>query len=227
VALRAILLDHDGTIVSSEHIHFQMWIPILSQYGVELSEQQYRAHYAGLPTSANAVDLVQRFGIDVSPDQLIEAKNAATQDYLASQSFPLMPGVREAIAYFHSAGLKLAVVTGASANGVQKTLQANEFEDKFLTVVSNDDVRNSKPAPECYLLALQRLGVAADESLAIEDTQHGLEAAFRAGISCLALPTEMSQQQNFHSATAVLSGMAEAVEYIRHTYGIESSSAPV
>ncbi|MGO3668932.1 MAG: HAD family hydrolase [Vreelandella alkaliphila] len=222
-----IHLDHDGTVVSSEQIHFQMWVHILSQYGFELSELQYKNHYAGLPTRANALDMVQRFGINASPDQLIEAKNAATQDYLASQAFPLMPGVREAIVYFHSKGLKLAVVTGASANGVQKTLQANEFEDKFSTIVSSDDVRNSKPAPECYLLALQRLGVAADECLAIEDTQHGLEAAFRAGISCLALPTEMSKQQNFHSATAVLSGMAEAVEYIRHAYGVESNSAPV
>ena len=59
MALRAILLDHDGTIVSSEHIHFQMWVPILSQYGVELSEQQYRTHYAGLPTRANAVQIEQ------------------------------------------------------------------------------------------------------------------------------------------------------------------------
>ena len=65
------------------------------------------------------------------------------------------------------------------------------------------------------LMALERLGITADECLAIEDTQHGLEAAYSAGIKCLALPTEMSKHHDFELATAVLGGMSEAVEYVR------------
>tara|TARA_R100001460_G_scaffold41829_6_gene77623 strand:- start:358 stop:618 length:261 start_codon:yes stop_codon:yes gene_type:complete len=68
------------------------------------------------------------------------------------------------------------------------TLRANKFNRYFSAVVSGDDVRASKPAPDCYLLALQRLGVSSGECLAIEDTQHGLEAASKAGIDCVALP---------------------------------------
>lgn len=213
--LRAILFDHDGTLVNSEPIHYRMWTQVLQRYGFTLTEQQYKDHYAGVPTPANAIDLVQRFGIDESPEQLAEAKNAATRAYLERQSFPLMPGVEAAISFFHSAGLKLAVVTGASVNGVQTTLQVNEFKDYFSAVVSGDDVQASKPAPDCYLLALERLGVSAAECLAIEDTLHGLEAAFRAGIDCVALPTEMSRHQDFNLAVAVLGGMPETVEYVR------------
>lgn len=213
--LRAILFDHDGTLVNSEPVHYRMWAQVLQRYGLALTEQQYKAHYAGVPTPANAIDLVRRFGIDESPEQLAEAKNAATREYLDRQAFPLMPGVEEAISCFHSAGLKLAVVTGASANGVQTTLRVNEFTDYFSAVVSGDDVRASKPAPDCYFLALERLGVTAAECLAIEDTQHGLEAAFRAGINCVALPTGMSRHQDFRSSVAVLGGMPEAVGYVR------------
>ncbi len=213
--LRAILFDHDGTLVNSEPVHYRMWAQVLQRYGLALTEQQYKAHYAGVPTPANAIDLVRRFGIDESPERLAEAKNAATREYLDRQAFPLMSGVEEAISCFHNAGLKLAVVTGASANGVQTTLRVNEFTDYFSAVVSGDDVRASKPAPDCYFLALERLGVTAAECLAIEDTQHGLEAAFRAGINCVALPTEMSRHQDFRSAVAVLGGMPEAVGYVR------------
>ncbi|UYO75171.1 HAD family phosphatase [Halomonas qinghailakensis] len=212
--LRAVLFDHDGTLVNSEPIHYRMWAQVLQRYGFTLTEQEYKARYAGVPTPTNAIDLVQRLGIDDSPKQLAEAKNAATREYLDRQAFPLMPGVQEAISCFHSAGLKLAVVTGASANGVQTTLRVNEFKDYFSAVVSGDDVRASKPAPDCYLLALQQLGVSAAECLAIEDTQHGLEAAFRAGIDCVALPTEMSKHQDFNLAVAVLGGMPEAIEYV-------------
>ncbi|MBT2773704.1 HAD family phosphatase [Halomonas sp. ISL-60] len=213
--LRAILFDHDGTLVNSEPVHYRMWAHVLQRYGFTLSEQQYKTHYAGVPTPANAIDLVQRYGIDESPELLAEAKNAATREYLERQAFPLMPGVKEAISYFHSAGLKLAVVTGASANGVQTTLRVNELEHYFSAIVSGDDVRASKPAPDCYLLALQQLGVSAAECLAIEDTQHGLEAAYQAGINCVALPTEMSLHHDFRLAVATLGGMTEAVGYVR------------
>jgi len=162
--------------------------------------------------------LVQRYGMDESPELLAEAKNAATREYLERQTFPMMPGVEEAISYFHGAGLKLAVVTGASANGVQTTLRANELEQYFSAIVSGDDVRASKPAPDCYLLALQQLGVSAAECLAIEDTQHGLEAAFQAGINCVALPTEMSMHHDFHLAVATLGGIPEAVAYVREIF---------
>jgi len=221
--LRAILFDHDGTLVNSEPIHYQMWVAVLQRYGFILSKHQYKTRYAGVPTPANAIDMVQRFGIDESPELLAEAKHAATQEYLDRQAFPLMPGVKEAITHFHDAGLKLAVVTGASANGAQTTLRVNELEHYFSTVVSGDDVRASKPAPDCYLLALQRLGFSAAECLAIEDTQHGLEAAYRAGIACVALPTEMSMHQDFNLAMASFGGMSEAVEYVRKAFHLSKA----
>lgn len=213
--LRAILFDHDGTLVDSEPVHFRMWTTVLARYGVSLSEEQYKTHYAGVPTRANAVDLVQRFKLGEEPATLAHAKNLATRDFLLHEAFPLMPGVNEAVAEFRSAGLKLAVVTGAGSNGVHATLDANDLRRHFATVVSGDDVRASKPAPDCYLLALEKLGLHAADCLAIEDTQHGLEAASGAGIRCLAVPTPMSKHHNFQRATALLDSMHGAAAYVR------------
>ncbi len=215
MTLRAILFDHDGTLVDSEPIHFEMWADVLRPFGVSLSAQQYKVHYAGVPTRANAVDIVRRFGLDVAPDTLAEAKNAATDGFLARSAFPLMSGARAAIEAFHDLGLKLAVVTGASAGGVHVTLREHRLQRYFSTVVSGDDVGASKPAPDCYLLALDRLGLPAADGLAIEDTQHGLQAASAAGVPCLALPTAMSKHHDFERAAAVLGGMPEAVSHVR------------
>ena len=217
--LQAILFDHDGTLVDSEPVHFRMWATVLAAYGVTLSEQQYVAHYAGVPTPASAVDLVRRFKLDESPTVLADAKHAATKEFLLKSAFPLMDGVRAAIAEFRRAGLELAVVTGASGNGVHATLRANDLQRHFATVVSGDDVRASKPAPDCYVLALERLGLDGEDCLAIEDTQHGLQAAHGAGIRCLALPTHMSKHHNFDCAEAVLDGMPQAVAYIQQLLG--------
>lgn len=89
------------------------------------------------------------------------------------------------------------------------------FEHCFALVVSGDDVRSSKPAPDCYLLALQKLGLNAADCIAIEDTRHGLDAARNAGLRCLALPTAMSMHHDFRHAAAVLDGMPQAVAYVR------------
>lgn len=215
MSLRAILFDHDGTLVDSEPVHFQMWATVLMRYGITLSEQQYIAHYAGVPTRANAIDLVRRFELDEDPATLAEMKNAATNDFLLKSAFPLMNGVLDAIVEFRRAGLKLAVVTGANANGVYATLRANDLQTHFTTIVSGDDVRVSKPAPDCYFLAFEKLELRAADCLAIEDTQHGLQAANAAGIRCLALPTHMSRHHNFDCATAILDGMPQAITYVQ------------
>jgi HAD superfamily hydrolase (TIGR01509 family) len=215
MTLRAVMFDHDGTLVDSERIHYEMWVQILADHGHDLPESQYKAVYAGMPTPANAADMVRRFGIAASVDQLIESKNSATQAYLSQRAFPLMPRAREVIVELYEAGLKLAVVTGASASGVHVTLRANNLEGYWTTIVSGDDVRRSKPAPDCYLLALERLGVGPAECLAIEDTQYGVEAAHGAGISSVAVPSDMSSHQDFRHASAILGNMSELGDYLR------------
>lgn len=224
MALRAILFDHDGTLVDSEPVHFQTWVGVLAGHGVTLSEQQYITHYAGVPNRAGAIDIVQRFGLNLDPVALAGVKNDAIDEYLLRSAFPLMEDVLDAVNEFHRAGLTLAIVTGASSNAAHATLRAYDLQAKFATVVSGDDVRASKPAPDCYLLALERLGFEADECIAVEDTQHGLQAARGAGVPCIVVPTRMSRHHDFTGALAVLGSMAEAIAYVRNSKGYPLSS---
>lgn len=213
--LRAILFDHDGTLVDSEPAHFRMWVSVLARYGVSLTEQQYIAHYAGVPNRASAIDVVRRFNLDVDPLEIARAKSTAAMKFLDDGAYPLMDGALAAITEFRRAGLSLAVVTGASAVGVHATFRANDLGRHFETVVSGDDVRENKPAPDCYLLALERLGLAASDCLALEDTRHGLQAARAAGIRCIALPTRLSRHHDFGGAEARLDGLPQAIVYVR------------
>ena len=219
MTLRAVLFDHDGTLVDSEPVHHRIWNQVLDPYRVAIPEDLYQRHYAGIPAAANAEDLVRRYGLDVAPAALTEAKNAATRAFLARAAFPLMPGVPEALEELVRLGLRLAVVTGANGHGVRATLAAHGLAHRFCLTVSAEDVARSKPAPDCYLLAARRLGLEPGQCLALEDTQHGLEAAHGAGVPCLALPTPMSRHHDFSHALAVLDGLAEAVQHIRRTLG--------
>lgn len=216
-SIRAVLFDHDGTLVDSEPTHFSLWAEVLSAHGVCLSEEQYKCHYAGVPTATNAKDIVQRFGLAIGAAALAQAKNSATRRLLLRQAFPLMPGVPGAIGLLRGLGLRLGVVTGAGRDGVDATLRAHALAPSFATVVSGDDVRHGKPAPDCYLLAAERLGVDPRDCIAIEDTGHGVAAAVCAGMACLAVPTPMSAHHDFSKAAGRFGGLQQATAWLaRH-----------
>jgi len=214
LTIKAILFDHDGTLVDSEPTHCRLWQEVLRTHGAVLTEQHYKDYYAGMPTAANAADLAERFAIEDSAATLAEAKYAITRRFLARNAFPLMPGVREVLPLFQANGLRLAIVTGAGRNGVEATLRAHSLHGIFETIVTSDDVRYSKPSPECYLLAVERLGLEAQDCVAIEDTEHGVAAAAAAGVACLAVPNEMSKHHDFSRATAVFSDLVSAAAWV-------------
>lgn len=213
--LRAVLFDHDGTLVDSEPIHYQLWVQVLRRYGVTISEEVFNSVCAGMPTLANAVDLVKRYNLPVQAENLAEEKHTITKEFLAENAYPLMPGVQKAIQALIEQGLTLAIVTGANQHSVGATVRTYSFDRHFAYVISADDVQKSKPAPDCYLLALEKLGLQPEECLAIEDTEHGLRAASQAGIPCLVLPTELSMNHDFSLATVVVKEMSQVVQYAR------------
>jgi len=216
--LKAVLFDHDGTLVDSEGAHWKIWQEVLQQHRIGLTESDYKAHYAGIPTPANAQALVARHALDVSPTALAQQKNDATRRYLGRTAFPLMPHALQAIDAFHRQGAKLAVVTGAGPDGIQATLHAYGLAERFSTIVTGDDVRNSKPAPDCYLLALKKLGLQAEECIALEDTEHGVRAAAAAGIACCGVKNAFSETHDFSLAAETFGNLQDATEWILRTH---------
>ncbi|MBT3203192.1 MAG: HAD family phosphatase [Gammaproteobacteria bacterium] len=217
--IKAILFDHDGTLVDSETIHYEMWKIILESYGITLTLEDYIQNYAGFPTISNAETMTNRYSaLSVTASVLIDAKNSATKLFLSTQAFPLMKGARESINYFKEQGLKVSVVTGASGEGVKNTINSYDLKSSISTVVSGDDVRKSKPAPDCYLLATQRLGLHASECIAIEDSENGVAAAVAANVTCVAVSGSMLKHHDFSKAVKVFTNLDEARHWIVESY---------
>ena len=210
MTIKAVRFDHDGTLVDSELIHYHLWRDLLRAHAVELSLQDYQREYAGVPAGQNAIDLCQRFGLPLTPASLVEGKVRLTVEYLARQPFPLMPGVLETINSLQQQGLRMAVVTGAQREALEASQQHHPVFRHFACMICGNDVEHSKPAPDVYLLALQRLGLQADACVAIEDTETGVRAASAAGLACLAVPTELSLHHDFSLARACFPSMQEA-----------------
>ena len=216
--LKGILFDHDGTLVDSEVTHFQLWKRVLEKHNVELAEQGYKDFHSGTPTPKNAEILVEKYSLSIIPKELADEKEVATHAYLKDQSFPLMPDSLATIQHFHNVGLKLGVVTGAGRFGVKSTLQTYQLEDYFDVITTGEDVPLSKPSPDVYLLALEKLGLQANECIAIEDTENGIRSATAAGLICCAIRNDYSASHDLSIATKVFDNMKAARNWISANY---------
>lgn len=222
--IKAILFDHDGTIVDSEQAHYEMWRDVLRSYNIDLSHEEYKSQYAGIPSTANAITIVQNHSMEVEPSELEMAKAKITSEYLAKQAFPLMEGALESMRYFCAQGLKVGIVTGAGAEGVNTTLRNHKLEKYVSVVVSGDDVENSKPSPDCYLLAADKLDLEPSECLAIEDTYNGSLSAIRANIKCIGVSSSNSVRELFSGTQFECSNLNLATQWISKKFQFEVSN---
>lgn len=212
---KAVLFDHDGTLVDSEVVHCQLWQGILLQHGAQLSAQFYANVCAGVPSADTAQILIERFKLDYLPADLLEDKREAERTQLAAKPFPLMPYVREVVQGFADLSKVMAVVTGAPMHAAQRSISAHELGSLLPHIFSGQDTPRNKPAPDCYLRALDKLQISATQAIAFEDTEHGVRAAVDAGITCYAIPHSLSKTQDFSKATAIFDNLKEAFYALR------------
>jgi HAD superfamily hydrolase (TIGR01509 family) len=147
-------------------------------------------------------------GLDPEPRsdliaRLHAAKTARYAELMAAGAIALRPGVEEVLAKARESGLALAVATTTSPGNVDALIQATlgrRADEVFDIIAAGDDVAAKKPAPDVYLLALERLGVPADAALAIEDSRNGLMSAKSAGLRCVVSPGAYTDDEDFADA---------------------------
>ncbi|PLX43080.1 MAG: HAD family phosphatase [Hyphomicrobiales bacterium] len=218
--LKAVLFDHDGTLVDSEGVHCRHWQSVMAGHGVFLTETTYNRELLGIPNEENAKWLIREFRIDATPESLIREKQIAAQNYLNENAFPLIPDAKQVIGLFRAAGIRTGVVSGAERIGPLSTFDSYGLSASMDVLVTGDDVQNRKPSPEGYLSAMAQLDLRPEECLAVEDSGTGVQAAAAAGLTCCAVPTIHTAHHDFSAATHKMSSLTEVYEWAREAYDL-------
>ena len=208
--LRAVVFDFDGLILETEAADFQSWQDIYQLHGTDLALATWLP-YIGAGHSSIKFDiyahLEAQVGKALDRDKIRTMRRARYAELVAEQ--PLLPGVQERIAEALRLNLGLAVASSSSRDWVVNHLTRLGLFSSFSVVVTGDEVRYTKPDPELYLLALERLGVQASEALALEDSPNGVLAAKRAGLCCIAVPNPLTCHLSFEWADVRLPSLSE------------------
>ena len=212
--ISAAIFDLDGVVVDSEPLHYLSEKEMLSKRGVNLRRSDIK-EIVGRTEMEGIQYLKDRFGLKDSAKQLYEEKQRIYKRMLRKAVKP-RPGLFNLLNSLEDEGMTLAIASSAPRENIDIVLKALGIEDKFRAVVSGDDVERGKPSPDIFLLAAQRIGIKPKNCLAIEDAQNGVEAAKRAGMTCIAVPNQFTQDQDFSRADAVVQGLEDIdLKFIR------------
>lgn len=191
--LKAVLFDFNGVIVNDEPLHEKLIDQLLVEENLRPKPGEFRQVCLGCSDRVCIKDLFASRGrilSDVALDGLIQRKAKAYRDQIeALDQIPSYPGLQDLIFNIRAHQLKTAIVSGALRAEIEFILTQLNLFDAFSVIVAGDDLERSKPDPDGYLLAVERLNqqfpdldLMPDNCLAIEDTFAGIAAAKRAGI---------------------------------------------
>jgi len=194
--LRAIIFDCDGVLVDTEPLHLRMFQKVFAEESITLTEEEYGENYLAMDDRGCFTAVLTNRGARVTEERINDLirRKSVYFDEIMKESTPAFPGVVE---FVREAAREcpLAIASGALRQEVLFAVESLGVRDRFLVIVAAEDVVNGKPDPEAYLTAMERLNKQVDftppltaaECLVVEDSFHGVEAAKRAGMFCLAV----------------------------------------
>lgn len=212
MTLKALIFDVDGTLAETEEVHRAAFNAAFREAG--LGWHWDRATYGNLLTTTGGKERMARFREEsgqalmdkTSLAALHKSKTTFYIKMIAAGSLQLRPGVANLIGAARARGLKLALATTTSPQNVEAlclSIWQRRPDQIFDAVAAGDEVPAKKPAPDVFLLALDRLGLPAGSALAFEDSRNGLRAATAAGLRTIITPSLYTEQETFDGALAV------------------------
>lgn len=175
----------DGVLVGSGPAHAASWKIVAKRHGITMSDAVFRESFG--QRSRDIIRSIWGEGLSDERVQRIDDEKEAAYREMFGRMVPLTIGTREMLAGLRKAGFALAVATSGPRENVDLILQENKLGSQFRAIVTGADVKNGKPAPDCFLLAAERLRLPPSRCAVVEDAPVGIEAARAAGMKCIGL----------------------------------------
>ncbi len=183
----ALLLDLDGVLVDTVPLNIEAHRRAALAHGLHLTERELEAQRGMLPKEFYEMVLQVRGRPIDEAERLAEFKEWEVAQIALAQPAQACAGAKELIDSAHSRGVRIAVVTAAQREKVERRLHESGLWDTRLVLVSGDDIARGKPAADSYAEAVRRIQADAERCIAVEDAESGVRSARAAGVYCIGL----------------------------------------
>ncbi|HEY7339979.1 MAG TPA: HAD family hydrolase [Ktedonobacterales bacterium] len=198
---RLVIFDHDGLMVNTEDVVYIAYSRIFGPRDIAFPWDYYVTSL-GMPVAESLAMYLRDLGDPMTLDELAAARAEQMRTLIETDLRP-MPGLEPLLDALQARGDLLAVATSGTRSHIDKSLARFGLTQYFDAVVCIDDVTRGKPHPDLILEVLRRTGTTASDAIMLEDAPLGVEAAHRAGVFCIAVPTHGVPLDAFALAPAI------------------------
>jgi HAD superfamily hydrolase (TIGR01509 family) len=181
-----VIFDMDGLLVDTERVYLNGLLKAAAAVDREMTAA-FAHSMIGVPGKECIAMIEDHYGPGFDMDAFSAVYDQIVARRLA-EDIPLRPGARELVTYLSDEGIPQAIATSSRRPTVERYMTNVGLLEHFAAIVSREDVANAKPAPDPFLIAAKRLGLAPPECLALEDSYHGITAAHAAGTMPIMVP---------------------------------------
>lgn len=183
----AVVFDMDGVIFDTERMYLEAWRFIGHRDNISNVEQSARS-CIGL-SAVDSVALMRReYGEDFPIEKYHMEIESVVKEQIANKGMPLKNGAVEILEYLNSISFTVGLASSTKYEKIISHLERAGLKKYFSVIMGGDMISHSKPDPEIYLKACEKLGTNPQNTIAIEDSQNGIRSAFGAGLMPLMVP---------------------------------------
>ena len=219
--MKAVIVDMDGVLFGTEAVCMQAWMDVAKKWGLPDMEEVF-PQCIGLNANDSRQIVFQAYGEHF--DYPLFRKHAAAwfQAYVEKNGLPVKPGVREILEWLKESDYAVGLASSTREKDVRSHLADTGLLDYFSVITTGDMVEHSKPRPDIYLLACERLGVEPGETYAIEDSPNGIRSAHRAGMCPIMVPDMIAPDEEMRRLSCViLEDLTQALAFLRERTAAE------
>lgn len=184
--IQAVIFDMDGLMIDSERITYQLYQQELKKLGQTMNVTFY-CTMLGKNKQAIYDIFYEKYGLDLPMDMLRDVVHEKIDTRIIKEK-PLKEGLIALLSYLKDNDYKTAIATSSTKNRVEILLPTLGLDSYFDTIVCGDEVKRSKPYPDIFLKAAEKLQVNPTHALVLEDSESGLKAAQAAHMKAICIP---------------------------------------
>lgn len=211
---RAVIFDMDGVIFDSERMVLVCWEKLAEKYHLSRMREAYMP-CIGVNDASMKEIMKDFYGRDFPHDAFREEASALFHEMVRQEGLPVKKGVRELLAYLTKRNIPVGLASSTRLALVTEELTAAGLYEYFQAVTGGDQLKRSKPDPDIYLMACEKLGVRPEETYAVEDSYNGIRAAYSAGMMPVMVPDLLQPtEEMYEKSVAVLEDLVCVREWL-------------
>ncbi len=211
---RAVIFDMDGVIFDSERMVLVCWERLAEKYHLSRMREAYMP-CIGVNDARMKEIMKEFYGRDFPHDAFREEASVLFHEMVRQEGLPVKKGVRELLAYLTKRNIPVGLASSTRLALVTEELTAAGLYEYFQAVTGGDQLKRSKPEPDIYLMACEKLGVRPEETYAVEDSYNGIRAAHSAGMMPVMVPDLLQPtEEMYEKSVAVLEDLVRVREWL-------------